>query len=381
MTKWLHASLIAAALMLGAAATYAQGDELLVTNVQAQQQPGTHLVDITYDLESVGDIAVTISVSLSTDSGVTYPFACQSLTGDVGDGVLPGTGKHIVWDAGADFPDLSSTTCRLQVTADDGVNLDDFVVIPAGTFTMGSPTSEPGRSTDEAQHQVTLTRTICVSKYEVTQAEWQAVMGWNVSSFPGVNRPVENVNWYDAVSYCNQKSTGEGLTPAYAIANATYNGHHINSATVTWNQAANGYRLPTEAEWEYACRAGSTTAFANGPITQGLYQCLPIDPNLDQMGWYCGNASMTTHDVGGKMENAWGLFDMHGNACEWCWDWYGAYGGNITDPVGPGAGSNRVIRGGNWIYEPWMCRSAFRISSLPNLVYFFVGFRPVRSVS
>ncbi|MFH1834058.1 MAG: SUMF1/EgtB/PvdO family nonheme iron enzyme, partial [bacterium] len=111
-----------------------------------------------------------------------------------------------------------------------------MVLIPAGTFTMGSPTDEPGRYSDETQHEVTLTHAIYVSTYEVTQSEWQAVMGWNESYFPGANRPVETVTWYDAVSYCNQRSTGEGLSAAYTITGATYSGNHITGATVTWNQ-------------------------------------------------------------------------------------------------------------------------------------------------
>jgi formylglycine-generating enzyme required for sulfatase activity len=236
---------------------------------------------------------------------------------------------------------------------------DAMVLIPAGTFTMGSPGTEPGRFSDEVQHEVTLTKAIYVSTHEVTQLEWQAVMGWNTSYFPGVNRPVETLTWYDAVSFCNLRSTGEGLTAAYTITGITYNGNHITNATVTWNQAANGYRLLTEAEWEYACRATSTTAFCNGAITN--LACSPLDPNLDLVGWYCGNAGSATHDVGGKTANVWGLKDIHGNVWEWCWDWYGTYPtGPLTDPTGPASGSYRVLRGGGWDYYALRCRSAIR---------------------
>jgi formylglycine-generating enzyme required for sulfatase activity len=120
------------------------------------------------------------------------------------------------------------------------------------------------------------------------------MMGWNESSFPGVNRPVEQVTWYDAVSYCNQRSTADGFTLAYTLTGVATDGNHIISATVTWNQAANGYRLLTEAEWEFAYRATSTTAFCNGGITNT--GCSPLDPNLDLVGWYCGNAQDEPHD-------------------------------------------------------------------------------------
>jgi formylglycine-generating enzyme required for sulfatase activity len=234
-----------------------------------------------------------------------------------------------------------------------------MVLIPAGTFTMGSPGNEPGRNSDEVQHQVTLTHAMYVFKYEVTQSEWLAVMGWNTSGHSGANLPVETVTWYDAVSYCNQRSAGEGLAAAYTITDATYSGNHITSATVTWNQAANGYRLLTEAEWEYACRATSTTAFCNGAITNT--GCSPLDLNLDQVGWYCGNASSTTHDVGGKTANFWGLKDMHGNVWELCWDWYGAYpAGPLTDPTGPASGGARVMRGGSFVNTAMYGRSALR---------------------
>jgi formylglycine-generating enzyme required for sulfatase activity len=180
-----------------------------------------------------------------------------------------------------------------------------MVAIPAGTFTMGSPTDELWRVPDETQHRVTLTKPMYVSTCEVTQSEWQAVMGWNESSVRGTRKPVEQVTWYDAVSYCNQRSAVDGYTPAYTIMGANYDGNHIMSATVTWDQAAEGYRLLTEAEWEYACRATSTYAFCNGGIT--IRYCGPLDANLGQVGWHCGNAWGTTHDVGGKRANDWGL--------------------------------------------------------------------------
>lgn len=241
-----------------------------------------------------------------------------------------------------------------------------LVLIPAGSFTMGSPPSELGRYSNEIQHQVTLTRAILLSDHEVTQAEWQAVMQWNESTFPGSDRPVEQVTWYDAVSYCNQLSADQGLTPAYTITAATYGGDHITGATVAWIQAASGYRLLTEAEWEYTCRATSARAFCNGDIADGGDSCTPLDPNLGLVGWYCGNAVSTTHVVGGKTANFWGLDDMHGNVREWCWDRYAAYAGDVTDPAGPASGSDRVIRGGAWNSSARYCRSAYRSILFPG---------------
>jgi formylglycine-generating enzyme required for sulfatase activity len=267
----------------------------------------------------------------------------------------------------------------------DSLTFDDpapgMVWIPAGGFIMGSPTGEPGRMFYETQHLVTLTKELYVAPYEVTQSEWQAVMGWNESYYLGPNHPVETVTWYDAASYCNQRSVLEGLTPVYLIEGATYDGVHIASAAVSWNQEANGYRLLTEAEWEYACRATSMTAFCNGPITYTI--CSPVDPSLDLVGWYCGNTPSTTHDVGGKAANAWGLKDMHGNVYEWCWDWWDWQdypGGAMQDPIGPPAGSRRCIRGGGWGYGPASCRSAHRSNDVPNYRGYSVGLRVARTV-
>ncbi len=203
----------------------------------------------------------------------------------------------------------AGTTCSPNPCAqlpDSGM-----VLIHPGTFTMGSPPDEPGRFDNETQHQVTLTKGFYMRDHSVTQQEWQTAMGWIPSVFSGATLPVEAVTWYDCVSYCNRLSEAHGMTDAYTITGQQLSGNHIVSATVTWNQGANGYRLPTEAEREYACRAGSTTAFCDGAITDTV--CSPVDPNLDKVGWYCGNASGTTHPVKGKQANAWGLYDMHGN--------------------------------------------------------------------
>jgi formylglycine-generating enzyme required for sulfatase activity len=271
---------------------------------------------------------------------------------------------------------LTGTTTR-TVTVDSGPP-PGFVLIQPGTFTMGSPSGELCRDSGETQHQVTLTRAIYVAATEVTQAQWQATMGWEDSYFDGPNLPVEQVTWFDAVSYCNLRSAAEGLTPVYTITGAEYDENHIGFAGVTWNPNANGYRLLTEAEWEYACRADSTGAFCNGDI--GQCHC-GSEPNLGDVGWYCGNSGDQTHDVGTKSPNAWGLYDMHGNVWEWCWDWYGSYGGTVTDPAGPASGSNRVSRGGGWVDYANFCRSAYRDQVYPGIRYFYLGLRVAKWAS
>ena len=269
----------------------------------------------------------------------------------------------------ADFK-WNSNTNKFDVTAygEHGGSWPsgEFVLIDPGSFTMGAPTAELGREPNEVQHDVTLTDGFYLAETEVTQAQWEAVMGTNPSHFSGCDDcPVEWVSWHDAVDYCNALSALEGLEPAY----------EVKCPYVNWDQSANGYRLPTEAEWEYACRAGSTTAFYNGGITET--QC--SDPNLDQIGWYCGNSAWTTHEVGQKLPNAWGLYDMSGNVYEWCWDWRGDYPlGPVTDPVGPSSGNMRVMRGGSWGYTALQCRSAYR-AQVPDIDGRTVGLRPARA--
>jgi len=242
-----------------------------------------------------------------------------------------------------------------------------MILVPVGPFTMGSPTSEPGRGSGEIQHQVTLTKSFYMSDHEVTQSEWRSVMGTSPSSFTGDNLPVESVGWLDCIDYCNRRSAREGLDSVYTR----------TGTTVTWDQSKNGYRLPTEAEWEYACRAGQPTAFWNGAITNT--RCSPVDPNLNLVGWYCGNAGSTTHAVKGKLANGSGLYDMHGNVWEWCWDWYQAYSGAVTNPTGPASGSYRVRRGGGWGDYALYCRSAYRGGYTPNSTSYDLGLRLSRT--
>ena len=219
---------------------------------------------------------------------------------------------------------------------------------PAGTFTMGSPDTEVGRDTDETQHQVTLSKGFWMSETEVTQAQWVAVMGSNPSYFTGdTSRPVEGVSWNDICT----ASTGY-----LAKLNAANPGY--------------GFRLPTEAEWEYAYRAGTTQRFYWGD-----------DPSYTQIGsyaWYYSNSSNTTHPVGTKTANAWGLKDMSGNVYEWCADWYGSYaGGAVTDPTGPGTGDYRVLRGGSYGNGGYSCRAANRHFDGPASGSYGLGFRVV----
>ena len=240
--------------------------------------------------------------------------------------------------------------------------------IPAGSFQMGSPSSEHERDDDERTHRVTLSRAFFLGVTEVTQAQWRAVMGNNPSRFSGDDRPVEMVSWSDAVEFCNRLSEREGLRPAYRVS-----GDHVR-----WNESEDGYRLPTEAEWEYACRAGTASPFSFGnDITPNQVN---YDGNFPYRSGREGRVLERTEDVGSFPANGWGMHEMQGNVWEWCWDWYGSYPSNsVTDPTGPQSGSFRVLRGGSWYFHASNCRSANRNSSRPDYRFNFLGFRVARS--
>ncbi|MDR0315406.1 MAG: formylglycine-generating enzyme family protein [Treponema sp.] len=250
---------------------------------------------------------------------------------------------------------------------------DDFVLIEGGSFIMGSPTYERGRNNGERPHRVTV-NPFFMGKYQITQEEYERVMETNPSLFRGSNLPVENVSWFDAIEYCNRRSQLEGLTPAYTINIFRVDLNNLNSTTrwlVTWNREATGYRLPTEAEWEYAAKGGDESPGAF------LFSGTNIQ---SEVAWYAINSGSSTHPVGTKDANSLGLYDMSGNVWEWCWDWYGDYTAREqTDPAGAPVGSHRVIRGGSWYDSAAYIRSAARYFWIPSTWSTGIGFRIVRS--
>jgi formylglycine-generating enzyme required for sulfatase activity len=221
-----------------------------------------------------------------------------------------------------------------------------FVLIPAGTFMMGSPREEPGRDVDEGpHHQVTISRPFFMQTTEVTQGQWKRVMGNNPSHFGscGDDCPVEHVSWEDVQGFVEKLNRME---------------------------RTDKYRLPTEAQWEYAARAGTTTRFHTGNS----------DDDLLRVGWLKSNSASKTHQVGQKTPNSWGLYDMHGNVYEWVQDWFRLYAaGSLTDPAGPPSGLKRVRRGGSWSSIARFCRSANRDYFSPDQRSGLLGFRLLRT--
>ena len=292
---------------------------------------------------------------------------------------------------------IAATSCFVKVTEieqgyesggpvdfDDGgeppVIPEGMVYVPCGIFTMGN-TSFQGMYNEQPAHEVALS-SFFIGKYEVTQAEYsqymQADSCWTSEYGLGDNYPAYNVSWYDAIKYCNLRSMAEGLTPCYKIfggtdpanwgsPNSTWNG-----VTCDWN--ANGYRLPTEAEWEYAAR---------GATDEPNYLCSGSD-DADSVAWYHYNSEGTSHPVGTKAPNGIGTYDMSGNVMEWCWDWYFRYfkrNEPLQNPIGPKTGTSRLLRGGCWCYSAAGCSVSSRIKSSPSgSGYNYIGFRVCRSI-
>ncbi len=383
-TGWMAALAAAVALWAGMA-----WGAVGVTNVTVQQRyPWNGLVDIDYEVVCDDATADVYVMPTGYDGDLGKVVMMSNLSGEGVNGPVK-AGKHrMTWDMGSGNKDFHSSAFSVKFTAVSGVPqylvvdmgnglngtwtvsqleevpeggwTDEYKttklvlkIIPPGTFMMGSPEAEGGRNANEVQHAVTLTKPFYMGVFEVTQKQWQLALDTWPSGFTGNARPVENVS---------------------------YNTIRDSFLPVVRAKTGLAFDLPTEAQWEYACRAGTGTAFNNGKPLTGLTSCA----NLAEVGRYASNQSdgkggYTSYHtkVGSYLPNAWGLYDMHGNVCEWCLDWYGDYAsGAATDPAGPSSGSGRVLRGGSWGNGARSCRSAQRYSYSPSSYdYRSYGFR------
>jgi formylglycine-generating enzyme required for sulfatase activity len=372
----------------------------VVSNVRASQRSGTKLVDIYYDVSDVDGHAQTVQVYVSGDNGLTFRIPAVTFTGSVGANVTPGANKHIVWDAGRDWNGQFVESTKVRIVCNDGttpVPPFNMVYIPAGPFQMGDALSEEN---DDAKpvHSVHVDG-FFMDKFEVARDLWTDVRTWaNANGYsmgggsaraPG--HPIQRVNWYSAVLWCNARSEKEGLTPVYyndasqtSVARTSFSGH---PACVKW--IANGYRLPTEAEWEKAARG---TRFGNrypwGNSIDGTMANYggSGDPfeNTAPMTAPCGYYNGGQSPAGVDMANGYGVYDVSGNVKEWCWDNYGItyYGTpeSLENPRGPSSGSVRVVRGGGWGDGTGALRCARRDTGVPPTADYYedVGFRCVR---
>ncbi len=275
---------------------------------------------------------------------------------------------------------------------------DGFILVSGGSVTGGDKFTLSGQTSDEYKGAFVAGRNVTVSSFyicdhEVTQAEYQEVMGTNPSEFSSGaadgevqgKRPVEKVSWYDAITYCNKRSIKEGLTPCYTVSGVNFSGSVTVPSTddstwnaVAWNSNANGYRLPTEVEWEYAARGGAAGCAAADPND---FAGTDSSSNLGSYAWYNSNSGDKTHEVKKKTKNSLDLYDMSGNVYEWCWDWHSEPLSGSTPAKGASTGSFRVFRGGSWIDNmEAFCSLAYRSSGAdPSARDDNMGFRVVRS--
>jgi formylglycine-generating enzyme required for sulfatase activity len=338
----------------------------VVSNVRASQRTGTKLVDIYYDVSDASGHAQTVQALISGDGGLTYRIPAVNLSGDVGSGVTPGSNRHIVWNAGLDWNGQYVNTARVRVIANDGTTPIpplDMVYIPAGPFLMGT---NPGEGYDNQRpvHTVQV-NAFFMDKCEVSYARWTDVKTWAASHGYGFDNagaglasdhPAQTLSWYDAVKWCNARSEKEGLMPVYytsATQAFVYRNGWIALSNTCVKWTANGYRLPTEAEWEKAARGGlsgkrypwgDTIGGSNANYSGSGDPWSGSSPQTTPCGYYNG----TQTPAGPDMANGYGLYDMAGNVWEWCWDWYDGMYYSLSEaadnPKGPSTGANRVLR-------------------------------------
>lgn len=343
---------------------------------------------LTTDLASVEvnqSAVITCTASDADGDALTYSW-------DNTGGAISGTGSSITWTAPGTVGGYI-ITCDVsdgEDTATDSLGITTYqIVIPGamvsvagGTFTM----IDPSKQTPDT---VTVTVSdFTIGKYEVTQKEWEDVLGSNPAEYDptnnigvGDNNPVFHVGWFDILVFCNEKSLAESLTPCYSINGSTdpdtwgVRPEYSDSPTfAAWNAVicdfdATGYRMPTEAEWEFAARGGIN--WTDGYIYSG-------SDTIDEIAWYQENSGSELHSIGTKLPNQLGIYDMTGNLYEYCWDWYAPYTDNATDPTGAPTGDMRIVRGGSWMSIPANCVVNGRYREYPNSNYDYNGFRLVK---
>lgn len=330
----------------------------VVISEVSQRTDASKKVDIHYNV--VNSQPVTVSIYASQDNGITWNLPINLVSGDVGPNIYPGNGKHIVWDVLAEHPNIIYENVKFKVVADDGLISQDFVHVEGGVFLMGR-TIGTGYPTELPVHQVTIS-SFYMNKYEVTQGQYLQIMGNNPSTFSGsMLLPVNKVTWYQAVIFCNKLSMQDGLTPCY-----TYINHgtdpdtwpsQLSDEEIICDWFCNGYRLPSEAEWEYAAKGG---------IYGHNYEYAGSN-DIASVAWYGANSNNTTHIVGTKLPNELGIYDLSGNIEEWCWDYWGYFSSEPQiNPYGPSSGTDRVTKSGNWTDPGLGERNANRDGNVPH---------------
>lgn len=379
--------------LFGAIAALASAPE--VANVRVQQQTDTKDVDIRYDLSYDGpQNSTTVWVHVSGDGGRSYTVPAKTFSGDIGSGVFPGADRHIVWHMGEDFDGVLLENAQVRVTAHAGdvpIPPEGMEYIPGGHFMMGVGEEW----SDEGGTEVYVSP-FFMDRYEVTGQLWGTVYAWavengysfsNGGSWRNDDHPVQIISWYDAVKWLNARSEMNGLTPVYYTDenhSSVYRTGQVDltNGMVLWE--ANGYRLPTEAEWEKAARGGlhGKTYPWGDTIDGGMANYLDSNhpwssesPETTPVGYYNGSQTPSGPD----MENGYGLYDMAGNAFEWCWNWYTSPPLMDTyDPKGPDSASSRVLRGGSWYNNSSWLRVSARYRHSPGNAAYHRGFRGAR---